>query len=189
MEYERKNCSDIQICYIGGGSQGWAWKLMSDLYLEEALSGTIRLYDIDMDAAKANEAIGNRLFAYEGAKSKWNFVTASSLEEGLKGADFVIISILPATFEEMRSDVHAPEEYGIYQSVGDTVGPGGLFRALRTIPMYEVIANAIKEYCPKHGLSTIPILCPSAQARSIRYFPISRRSDAAMRYLAHRGFC
>lgn len=149
MEYERKNCSDIQICYIGGGSQGWAWKLMSDLYLEEALSGTIRLYDIDMEAAKANEAIGNRLFAYEGAKSKWNFVTASSLEEGLTGADFVIISILPATFEEMRSDVHAPEEYGIYQSVGDTVGPGGLFRALRTIPMYEVIANAIKAYCPK----------------------------------------
>ena len=58
-------------------------------------------------------------------KSKWNFVTAASLEEGLKGADFVIISILPATFEEMRSDVHAPETYGIYQSVGDTVGPGG----------------------------------------------------------------
>lgn len=97
MEYGKNSCSDIQICYIGGGSQGWAWKLMSDLYLEEALSGTIRLYDIDMEAAKANEAIGNRLFAYEGAKSKWNFVTAASLEEGLKGADFVIISILPAT--------------------------------------------------------------------------------------------
>ena len=148
MEYGKNSCSDIQICYVGGGSQGWAWKLMSDLYLEEALSGTIRLYDIDMEAAKANEAIGNRLFAYEGAKSKWNFVTAASLEEGLKGADFVIISILPATFEEMRSDVHAPEAYGIYQSVGDTVGPGGVFRALRTIPMYEVIAGAIKTYCP-----------------------------------------
>lgn len=149
MEYGENKCSDIQICYIGGGSQGWAWKLMSDLYLEEALSGTIRLYDIDMEAAKANESIGNRLFAYEGAKSKWDFVTAASLEEGLTGADFVIISILPATFEEMRSDVHAPEAYGIYQSVGDTVGPGGVFRALRTIPMYEVIAGAIKAYCPK----------------------------------------
>lgn len=148
MEYGKNSCSDIQICYIGGGSQGWAWKLMSDLYLEEALSGTIRLYDIDREAAKANEAIGNRLFSYEGAKSKWNFVTADSLEKGLTGADFVIISILPATFEEMRSDVHAPEAYGIYQSVGDTVGPGGVFRALRTIPMYEVIAGAIKTCCP-----------------------------------------
>lgn len=146
MEYDEKRCDDIQICYIGGGSQGWAWKLMSDLYLEEAISGTIRLYDIDMEAARANEAIGNRLFAYEGAKSKWNFITASSLAEGLTGADFVIISILPAGFEEMRSDVHEPEAYGIWQSVGDTVGPGGIFRALRTIPMYEVIASAVKTY-------------------------------------------
>ncbi len=147
MRYEKNGCKDIHICYIGGGSQGWAWKLMSDLYLEEALSGTVHLYDIDEAAARSNEAIGNRMFAYEGAKSKWNFVTAGSLEEGLQGADFVIISILPATFEEMRSDVHAPEKYGIYQSVGDTTGPGGLFRALRTIPMYEVIAKAIKECC------------------------------------------
>ena len=131
-----------------GGSQGWAWKLMSDLYLEEALSGTVRLYDIDRDAAKANEKIGNRMFSCEEAKGKWNFLTADTLEEGLRGADFVIISILPATFEEMRSDVHTPEKYGIWQSVGDTVGPGGIFRALRTIPMYEVIAAGIKKCCP-----------------------------------------
>lgn len=149
MIYEKDSCKDINICYIGGGSQGWAWKLMSDLYLEEALSGTIRLYDIEEEAARANEVIGNRMFEYEGAKSEWTFVTASTLKEGLTGADFVIISILPASFEEMRSDVHAPEAYGIYQSVGDTVGPGGLFRALRTIPMYEVIANAIRDYCPQ----------------------------------------
>ena len=149
MVYEKNCCKDIEICYIGGGSQGWAWKLMSDLYLEEALSGTIRLYDINEEAARANEAIGNRMFAYEGARSKWKFTTASTLKEGLEGADFVIISILPATFEEMRSDVHTPEAYGIYQSVGDTTGPGGLFRALRTIPMYEVIAEAIRDCCPR----------------------------------------
>lgn len=149
MEHDGKYCRNIQICYIGGGSQGWAWKLMSDLWLEEALSGTIRLYDIDRKAAEANEIIGNRLFAQEGARSSWHFSAASSLAEGLEGADFVIISILPATFREMGSDVHAPEKYGIWQSVGDTVGPGGLFRALRTIPMYEVIGEAIRKYCPR----------------------------------------
>ena len=148
MVYEKGGCKNINICYIGGGSQGWAWKLMSDLYVEEALSGTIRLYDIDEEAAKANEIIGNKMFAYEGAKSEWKFETASTLQEGLTGADFVIISILPATFAEMHSDVHAPEAYGITQTVGDTVGPGGLFRALRTIPMYEVIAEAIRDYSP-----------------------------------------
>ena len=48
----------------------------------------------------------------------------------------------------MESDVHAPEKYGIYQSVGDTSGPGGILRAMRTIPMYEVIAEGIKNCCP-----------------------------------------
>lgn len=149
MIYTEGKCRDIQICYIGGGSQGWAWKLMSDLFMEEALSGTVRLYDIDKEAALANEQIGNRLSAQEGAKGHWKYVCAPTLEKGLKGADFVIISILPATFEEMGSDVHAPEKYGIYQSVGDTTGPGGVFRALRTIPMYEVIADGIKDNCPQ----------------------------------------
>ncbi len=48
----------------------------------------------------------------------------------------------------MAVDVHAPEKYGIYQSVGDTVGPGGLVRALRTIPMYQTIARAIRDWAP-----------------------------------------
>lgn len=71
-----------------------------------------------------------------------------TLPEALKGADFVIISILPGTFAEMQSDVHAPEAYGVYQSVGDTVGPGGAIRALRSIPMYAEIAAAIRDHAP-----------------------------------------
>ena len=51
----------------------------------------------------------------------------------------------------MRSDVHTPEKYGIYQPVGDTTGPGGLIRALRTIPMFVEIAEAVKKYAPRHG--------------------------------------
>ena len=48
----------------------------------------------------------------------------------------------------MESDVHAPEEYGIYQSVGDTTGPGGVVRAMRTLPMFEEIAENIKKFSP-----------------------------------------
>ncbi|HYF81657.1 MAG TPA: alpha-glucosidase/alpha-galactosidase [Clostridia bacterium] len=146
MKYLGNSCSDINICYIGGGSQGWAWKLMSDLYLEESLSGTVRLYDIDQESAKTNAIIGNTISGYEGAKGHWVYKSVPTLQEGLSGADFVIISILPGTFKEMYSDVHTPEKYNIFQSVGDTTGPGGLFRALRTIPMYEEIANSIKKY-------------------------------------------
>ncbi len=140
--------NNIRIAYIGGGSRGWAWRLMADLAMEEALSGTIALYDIDKEAAKRNEIIGNRLSAREEAVGKWNYVTVDSLEEALTGADFVIISILPGTFDEMEFDVHMPERLGIWQSVGDTVGPGGIVRALRTIPMIAEIAEAVKAYSP-----------------------------------------
>ena len=140
---------DVTIAYIGGGSRNWAWTLMTDLALEESLSGCIRLFDINKEAAKINETIGNHLSQRDDATGKWEYQAVDSLKEALCGADFVIVSILPGTFEEMRSDVHMPEEYGIYQSVGDTVGPGGFFRAMRTIPMFEEIGLAIKEYVPK----------------------------------------
>ena len=140
---------DIQIGYIGGGSRGWAWGLMRDLSLEESLSGTILLYDIDYQAALDNEKIGNSLYDREDVLGKWRYKAVRSLKEALTGSDFVIASIEPGTHDEKGSDIHTPEAYGIYQSVGDTVGPGGLIRALRTIPMYVEIAEAIKKYAPE----------------------------------------
>ncbi|HCW53552.1 MAG TPA: alpha-glucosidase/alpha-galactosidase [Clostridium sp.] len=146
MEYYDGGVKNIKIAYIGGGSRGWAWGLMSDLSREKVLSGTVSLYDIDHEAAENNAIIGNKLSARDDVLGKWKYEVAESLEKALTGSDFVIISILPGTFKEMESDVHAPEKYGIYQSVGDTVGPGGIVRGLRTIPMYVEIAEAIKKY-------------------------------------------
>jgi alpha-galactosidase len=148
MHYEGNKVRDLNIAYIGGGSRGWAWGLMSDLAAEENLSGTVKLYDINYKAACDNEIIGNRLKDREDVIGKWDYKAVKALEEALTNANFVVISILPGTFDEMDSDVHAPEKYGIYQPVGDTVGPGGLVRALRTIPMYVEIAEAIKAFCP-----------------------------------------
>ncbi|HBI71726.1 MAG TPA: alpha-glucosidase/alpha-galactosidase, partial [Lachnospiraceae bacterium] len=148
MRYHSDKAIDVNIAYIGGGSRGWAWTFMTDLALEPKMSGTIRLYDIDQEAAKKNEIIGNRLSERKEVDGKWKYITAPSLKEALEGADFIVISILPGTFDEMEVDVHYPERLGIYQSVGDTAGPGGIMRALRTIPMFVEIANAIKEYSP-----------------------------------------
>lgn len=149
MKFAGNRVEDIQIAYIGGGSRGWAWTFMTDLAMEEQISGTIRLYDIDGAAAKANERIGNALKAREDVVGKWDYVVKDTLEEALTGADFVVISIMPKTFDEMEIDVHMPERLGIYQSVGDTAGPGGMMRALRTIPMFVEFAEAIRDYCPK----------------------------------------
>lgn len=148
MKHNITSVEEIKIAYIGGGSRGWAWGLMSDLAQAKDISGSVYLYDIDFDAAKHNEIIGNKIKDVEGCKSVWSYKACKTIDGALKDADFVIISILPGTFDEMESDVHTPEKYGIYQSVGDTSGPGGIIRALRTVPMYEVIANAIRENCP-----------------------------------------
>ena len=148
MKRHEKAVSDLKIAYIGGGSRGWAWGLMSDLALCDDISGDIYLYDIDYEAAKCNEIIGNKFRKAEGANSVWNYKAVKTIEEAICAADFVIISILPGTFDEMESDVHAPEKYGIYQSVGDTAGPGGIVRAMRTVPMFEYIGSKIRECCP-----------------------------------------
>ena len=148
MEYVGNKVNNIKIAYIGGGSRGWAWGLMSDLVSCDDINGDVYLYDIDLEAAKNNEIIGNKFNSAEGAKSVWNYHAVETIDEALTGANFVVISILPGTFDEMESDVHTPEKYGIYQSVGDTSGPGGIVRAMRTIPMYEYIAEKIKKNCP-----------------------------------------
>ena len=100
---------NIKLCYIGGGSKMWARVFMSDLALTDGLSGEVALYDIDTIAAKRNEIIGNRIKDNPKALSKFTYKVYEKLEDALKGSDFVIISILPGTFDEMESDVHAPE--------------------------------------------------------------------------------
>ena len=143
-QYTKNGVEGLKIAYIGGGSRGWAWTLMNDLAKATDLSGTVYLYDIDFAAAKNNEQIGKKF-----PGDKWDYVAVETAGEALTDADFVIISILPGTFDEMEYDVHAPEKYGIYQSVGDTAGPGGFIRALRTVPMMREIAANIRTYCPK----------------------------------------
>ena len=148
MKYNNNRVEDIQIAYIGGGSRGWAWTFMTDLAMESAISVTIRLYDIDKEAARANEIIGNSLKGREDVVGKWDYVTADTYEQALTGADFVVISIMPKTFDEIAVDVHMPEILGIYQPVGDTAGPGGIMRSLRTQPMFVEFAQQIQKYCP-----------------------------------------
>ncbi len=139
---------NIKIAYIGGGSKQWARIFMNDLALTEGLTGEIALYDTDREAAILNRRIGERINMLPEAVSRWDYRVYETLEEALKKADFVIISILPGTFNEMESDVHVPEKFGVYQSVGDTAGPGGILRAMRTVPLFEGFAKEIARCCP-----------------------------------------
>ncbi len=143
-----KDVRNLKIAYIGGGSRNWARILMNDLAKDGDISGKVYLHDIDVVAAKGNAIIGNMLTKREDVAGKWEYVVAKDLTDALTGADFVILSILPGTFDEMESDVHSPEKYGVYQSVGDSVGFGGIVRAMRTLPYYVEFAKQIEKVCP-----------------------------------------
>ncbi|MBR6358320.1 MAG: alpha-glucosidase/alpha-galactosidase [Lachnospiraceae bacterium] len=145
---KQTDVKNLNIAYIGGGSRGWAWTFMTDLAKEKEIAGTVRLYDIDIPAARRNEIIGNHLSSRADVSGKWKYEVKERIEDALEDADFVIISILPKTFDEMEVDVHMPERLGVYQSVGDTAGPGGMMRALRTLPIFLDFAKAIRENCP-----------------------------------------
>ena len=94
--FQDKKVSDIKIAYIGGGSRGWAWGLMSDLASCADISGNVFLYDVDFEAAKHNEIIGNQFRDAEGAKSIWQYHAVETAKEALSVADFVVTSQLSA---------------------------------------------------------------------------------------------
>jgi alpha-galactosidase/6-phospho-beta-glucosidase family protein len=140
--------TSLKIAYIGGGSRDWARKLMIDLARCADLTGEVALYDIDMDAARLNEQLGNWIQGQAGVVSRWRYVAVASLREALQEADFVIISIQPGPLELMRDEIALAEEYGLFYPVGDTTGAPGLIRGLRSASIYKEFAEALATYCP-----------------------------------------
>ena len=81
MYYENGAARDLKIAYVGGGSRGWAWGLMSDLASNEDMSGEVYLYYIDLEAAQANEIIGNKFNGCADTKSKWSYKAVKTAKE------------------------------------------------------------------------------------------------------------
>ena len=139
----------LKIAYIGGGSRGWAHVLMNDLALCPDLSGEVLLYDIDLEAARRNETLGNWLQTQPGVLSRWHYQAVETLPEALKCADFVFISIQPGPLEMMAREVGVAEKYGMFFPVGDTTGVPGLMRGLRSAIIFAGFAHAIAEHSPE----------------------------------------
>ncbi|WP_313198871.1 alpha-galactosidase [Rhizobium sp.] len=144
---QSQSVSEITLAYIGGGSLNWAQVLMADLVHDRTVAGEIRLFDLNLEAAQRNAAIGNRLSEAHGLSIR--YTASETIASALTGVDFVVVSILPGSFDDMAKDLELPEAEGIIQAVGDTVGPGGLVRAMRAIPAMAEIAEAIRKYAPK----------------------------------------
>lgn len=139
---------ELKIAYIGGGSREWARKLMFDLALAPELTGSVALYDIDVESARLNERFGNWLQSQPNVVSRWRYEVVPNLDDVLRGADFVVLSIQPGTLEVMGEEIAIAEKHGMFFPVGDTTGAPGLVRGLRSATVYEGFAHAIATHCP-----------------------------------------
>jgi alpha-galactosidase/6-phospho-beta-glucosidase family protein len=144
-----ESVQNLKIGYVGGGSQGWAHTLINDLAQCEDLAGEVALYDVNYESAARNAELGNQVMERTEAVGEWTFETYRDMGDALAGADFVICSTQDPPEETFIHDIDLPKEYGIYQTVADTVGPGGTLRALRAIPQYREIAATVREHCPE----------------------------------------
>ena len=138
---------ELKIAYIGGGSREWARKLMFDLALCPDLTGRVALYDIDLESARLNERFGNWLQSQPNVVSRWRYETVATLDEALRGADFVVVSIQPGTLEVMAQEIALAENHGMFFPVGDTTGAPGLVRGMRAATVYEEFAHRIAALC------------------------------------------
>jgi len=139
---------DIKIAVIGGGSPHWTPTLVTDVMLQsDALGGQIALHDLDAEALEVLGKVCERIRTeHQGA---FAIRTTTSLDDALDGADFVVVTISTGGLAAMRADLEVPEKHHCFQTVGDTVGPGGLSRALRNIPVFVGFAQAMERRCPK----------------------------------------
>ena len=139
--------SGPRIAFVGGGSYQWGPKIIQDVALNEALrGGSLVLHDIDGEALDDMYEWGTR--ALDLTQANLKLKKTLRLDEALRDADFVVLSISTGGLDATALDLEIPARYGVVQTVGDTVGPGGLFRGLRNIPVVVEIARAMEQYCP-----------------------------------------
>jgi alpha-galactosidase len=139
--------SSQKITIIGAGGFVFPFRLIGDLLSFPALrSSTLCLMDLDPERLSRTADAARSLIAHHGFDTK--VVETIDRREALVDADFVIITFQVGGIDSYRHDVEIPRKYGVDQAVGDTVGPGGVFRFLRSVNSYDAIAADALELCP-----------------------------------------
>ncbi|RKD95761.1 alpha-glucosidase/alpha-galactosidase [Halopiger aswanensis] len=135
------------IAFIGAGSMVFAKNLVGDILSFEALNdSTISLMDIDEHRLEQTAEVATAMV--ENGRVDATIEATTDRREALEGADYVLNMINVGGTEPFENEIRIPEKYGVEQAIGDTLGPGGIFRGLRTIPTMLEIAADMEELCP-----------------------------------------
>ncbi|MEU9779750.1 alpha-glucosidase/alpha-galactosidase [Streptomyces phaeochromogenes] len=139
--------TEVKIAFVGAGSVVFTQGLLADLFgFPELGHARIALHDIDEERLATAEGAARHIADERGAKPT---ITAHlDRRAALEGADFVVNTVQVGMNDATRTDFGVPARYGVRQTIGDTLGIGGIFRALRTFPVLRGLAEDMAELCP-----------------------------------------
>lgn len=137
-----------KITLVGAGSTIFAKNLMGDiLSYPELADSTITLFDIDAERLRTSEIVARKII--ETLDVPATIETTQDRREGLDGADYAISMFQIGGYKPCTvTDFEIPKKYGLRQTIADTLGVGGIMRALRTIPVFLDICQDMEELCP-----------------------------------------
>ena len=141
----------MKITFMGAGSTVFARSVIGDCMCAEALrDSTFALYDIDAKRLEESRVILEAMRVTKGGYGKIEcYLGVEQRKDALRGATFVINAIQVGLYDPCTIiDFEVPKKYGLRQTIGDTLGIGGIMRALRTIPVMHDFAMDMAEVCP-----------------------------------------
>ncbi|MBE6599186.1 MAG: alpha-glucosidase/alpha-galactosidase, partial [Ruminococcaceae bacterium] len=145
-----------KITFMGAGSAAFAKNVLGDCMLTPALRDfEIALYDINPERLEESFIMVSTLNKNinEGRATIKKYLGVENRKEALRGANFVVNTVQVGLYKPCTvTDFEIPKKYGLRQTIGDTLGIGGIFRALRTIPVLEEFAMDMAEVCPNAWL-------------------------------------
>ncbi len=141
----------MKITFMGAGSTVFARNVLGDCMCSEALRDSVfALYDIDGERLEQSRVILEAIRKSKGNYGKIEcYLGVENRKEALRGANFVVDAIQVGLYDPCTIiDFEVPKKYGLRQTIADTLGIGGIMRALRTIPVLEDFARDMEEVCP-----------------------------------------
>src|SRR5437763_15902427 len=136
-----------KITIVGAGSAVFARQIITDILAVEGLdSGEFALVDIDPTRLELAHQITEKIVALTG--KRWSVSASTERRDLLSGSDFIVNTVEVAGLANVRHDFEIPLKYGIDQCIGDTIGPGGIFKALRTGPAWLDVLRDAERLCP-----------------------------------------
>ena len=163
----------IKITMMGAGS-GFTPTLVRDvLQIPGSQGGTIALVDIDTERLHTMHGLIQKVLDTSG-HTNWKVESSTNRAQVLGGSDYVICCVEVSGTECVRFDNDIPAKYGVNQCIGDTIGPGGLFKSLRTIPVWLDILQDVERYAPNamvlNYTNPMSMMCLAAARTS--YLPV-----------------